>query len=213
MLFSFISHLSLSFSISHSLSSLSPSSLSSLHFSLIPLQKHLTLSLSLPLSNSLPSHLISSQPPPLTLFPPSLSQSLYPSSFLDRSLVFFGEPNGPHFQIGMELKSMWIVRYLHWVSDCSDLVGGGFLGSALCVCVCFFFSFFSLGGSCSGCWLWFLAVSFCFVFFFSLGGFCGGCFLWWLLLVVGLMVFLVGFGGWHGGGVVVAIVVVVVVTS
>ena len=45
-LFSFISHLSLSFSVSHSLSSLSPSSLSSLHFSLIPLQKHLTLSLS-----------------------------------------------------------------------------------------------------------------------------------------------------------------------
>ena len=36
-------------------------------------------------------------------------------------------------------------------------------------------------------------------FFFSLGGFCGDCFLRWLL-VVGLVVFLMGFGGWHGGG-------------
>ena len=29
-------------------------------------------------------------------------------------------------------------------------------------------------------------------FFFSLS--------WWLLLVVGLVIFLMGFGGWHGGG-------------
>ena len=36
--------------------------------------------------------------------------------------------------------------------------------------------------------------------FRSRGGFCGGCFLQWLLLVVGLVVFLMGFGGWHGGG-------------
>ena len=49
----------------------------------------------------------------------------------------------------------------------------GFDFMCVCVCVCFFF-----GGSCSGC------------------------FLWWLLLVVGLVVFLMGFGGWHGGGVV-----------
>ena len=42
------------------------------------------------------------------------------------------------------------------------------------------------------------------LFYFSLGGFCGGCFLQWLLLVVGLVVFLMGFGGWHGSGVVVA---------
>ena len=42
------------------------------------------------------------------------------------------------------------------------------------------------------------------VFFFSLGGFCGGYFLQWLLLVVGLVVFLMDFGGWHGSGVVVA---------
>ena len=40
------------------------------------------------------------------------------------------------------------------------------------------------------------------LFYFSLGGFCGGCFLQWLLLVVGLVVFLMGFGGSHGGGVV-----------
>ena len=48
-----------------------------------------------------------------------LSQSLYPSSFSNRSLVFFffffGEPNGLHFQIDTELRSVWIVRYLHWV--------------------------------------------------------------------------------------------------
>ena len=87
---------------------------------------------------------------------------------------------------------------------------GGFLGSALC----FFSFFFSLGGSCSGCFLWLLVVifgNFFFFFFFSLGGFYGSCFLWWLLLVVGLMVFLMGFGGWHGDGMVVAIVIVVVV--
>ena len=74
---------------------------------------------------------------------------------------------------------------------------------------------FRSGGSCSGYFLWLLVVIFddFFVFFFALGGFCGGYFLWWLLLVVGLMVFLMGFGGWHGDGVVVAIVIVVVVTS
>ena len=86
----------------------------------------------------------------------------------------------------------------------------------VCVCVCvFFFFFFSLGGSCSGYFLWLLVVIFddFFVFFFALGGFYGGCFLWWLLLVVGLVVFLMGFGGWHGNGMVVAIVVMVVVAS
>ena len=51
-----------------------------------------------------------------------------------------------------------------------------------------------------GCDFW----QFLCVFFFSLSGFCGGCFLWWLLSVVGLVVFLMGFGGWHGSGVVVA---------
>ena len=50
-------------------------------------------------------------------------------------------------------------------------------------------------------------------FFSSLGGFCGGCFLWWLLFLVGLGVFLMGFGGWHGSGMVVSIAVVVVVAS
>ena len=70
------------------------------------------------------------------------------------------------------------------------------------VCVCFFFSS-SLGGSCSGYFLWLLVVIFG-RFFFSLGGFYGGFFLWWLLLVVGLVVFLMGFGGWHGDGMVVA---------
>ena len=57
----------------------------------------------------------------------------------------------------------------------------------MCVCVCVFFS---LGGSCSGYFLWLLVVIFddFFVFFFALGGFCGGYFLWWLLLVVGLVV-------------------------
>ena len=44
----------------------------------------------------------------------------------------------------------------------------------------------------------------CVFFFFYLGGFCGGYFLRWLLLVVGLVVFLMGFGGCHGSGVVVA---------
>ena len=77
----------------------------------------------------------------------------------------------------------------------------GFLGSALCVCVFF-------GGSCSGCFSWLLVVIFAVFFFFffslSLGGFCGGYFLRWLLLVVGLVVFLMGFGDWHGGGVVIA---------
>ena len=57
-----------------------------------------------------------------------------------------------------------------------------------------------------GCDFW----RFLCVFFFS-WWFCGGCFLRWLSLVVGLVVFLMSFGGWHGGGVVVAIVVVVVV--
>ena len=78
----------------------------------------------------------------------------------------------------------------------------------------FFSSFsFSIGGSCSGCFLWFLVVIFGSFFFSSLGGFCGGCFLWWLLFLVGLEVFLMGFGGWHGSGMVVSIAVVVVVAS
>ena len=50
-------------------------------------------------------------------------------------------------------------------------------------------------------------------FFSSLGGFCGGCFLWWLLFLVGLEVFLMGFGGWHGSGMVVSIAIVVVVAN
>ena len=28
---------------------------------------------------------------------------------------FFGELNGPYSQIDIELRSVWIVRYLHWV--------------------------------------------------------------------------------------------------
>ena len=52
-----------------------------------------------------------------------------------------------------------------------------------------------------------------FFFFSSLGGFCGGCFLWWLLFLLGLEVFLMGFGGWHGSGMVVSIAIVVVVAS
>ena len=68
----------------------------------------------------------------------------------------------------------------------------------------FFSSFsFSIGGSCSGCFLWFLVVIFgSFFFFFSWW------FLWWLFLVV--VVVFGGFGGffngfwllawqWHGG--------------
>lgn len=43
----------------------------------------------------------------------------------------------------------------------------------------------SLGDSCDGCF---------FVFFFFWKK------LLWLLLVVGLVVFLMGFGGWQGGG-------------
>ena len=78
--------------------------------------------------------------------------------------------------------------------------------------MCVFFFSSSLGGSCSGYFLWLLVVIFG-RFFFSLGGFYGGFFLWWLLLVVGLVVFLMGFGGWHGDGMVVAIVVMVVVAS
>ena len=50
---------------------------------------------------------------------------------------------------------------------------------------------------CGCCWGVF--GGFFVIFFFSLGGFCGDYFLWWLLLV-GLVVFLMGFGGWHGGG-------------
>ena len=75
----------------------------------------------------------------------------------------------------------------------------------VCVCVCVCVCFFSLGGSCSGYFLWLLVVIFddFFVFFFALGGFCGGYFLWWLLLVVGLVV-CNGFWWlawrWHGGG-------------
>ena len=78
-----------------------------------------------------------------------------------------------------------------------------------------FFSSFSfyIGGSCSGYLLWVLVVIFGSFFFSSLGGFCGGCFLWWLLFLVGLEVFLMGFGGWHGSGMVVSIAVVVVVAS
>ena len=40
-----------------------------------------------------------------------------------------------------------------------------------------------------------VCVCVCFFLFSPLGGFCGGYFLRWLLLVVGLVVFLMGFGG------------------
>ena len=55
--------------------------------------------------------------------------------------------------------------------------------------------------------VWWVSLSFLFsFFFFTLGGSCG-CYFLWLLLVVGLVVFLMGFGGcfngfggWHDGG-------------
>ena len=75
----------------------------------------------------------------------------------------------------------------------------GVVGFFVCVCVCFF----SLGGSCSGYFLWLLVVIFGRFFFFSWW------FLWWLFLVV--VVVGGGFGGffngfwwlawrWRGGG-------------
>ena len=107
---------------------------------------------------------------------------------------------------------MWIVRYLHWVSDCSDLVFVGwwvFRFGFVCMCV-FFLFFFSLGGSCMvvslvvDCDFWrFLFVFVFFFFFFSWW------FLWWLFLVVvvvggGFDGFFNGFWWlawrWRGGG-------------
>ena len=104
-----------------SFSSLSCLSLSFIHFPLfLPLL--IWLFLSLPLSNPLPSHLISSHLslPPHSLLTLSVSDSLsflILKSELSFFFFFFGESNSPHSQISMELKSMWIVRYLYWVKQ------------------------------------------------------------------------------------------------
>ena len=93
----------------------------------------------------------------------------------------------------------WFLKWvLPWVLQIADVVVLLWVSGFGFVCVCVFFC-----GSCSGCFSWLLVVIFAVFFFFfslSLGGFCGGYFLRWLLLVVGLVVFLMGFGDWHGGG-------------